>query len=200
MIHRQSGELALAENLFQKSLKLCAERGFALLEALITVRLGVLSALRGKAQSGLEQIRRSGARDQRVRFILALGYASAGKPDEAFAILEKALESTTRSGAELELASMHWLKGRLLEDRANSEQAENSFRTSIEIARRQNAKSLELRTTTSLARLLAKQGKRDEARALLADIYNWFTEGFDTADLKDAKALLNELGNHPSTS
>jgi len=55
------------------------------------------------------------------------------------------------------------------------------------------AKLWELRATTSLARLLAKQGKRDEARAMLADIYNWFTEGFDTADLKETKALLNEL-------
>ena len=61
-------------------------------------------------------------------------------------------------------------------------------------APRTGAKSWELRATTSLARLLAKQGKREEARAMLAEIYNWFTEGFDTADLKDAKALLEELG------
>ena len=71
--------------------------------------------------------------------------------------------------------------------------AERSFRTAIEISRRQEAKSWELRTTTSLARLLAKQSKRDEARTMLAEIYNWFTEGFDTADLKDAKAVLDEL-------
>ena len=63
----------------------------------------------------------------------------------------------------------------------------------IEIARRQNARSAELRATTSVARLLAKHGHRDEARAMLAEIYGWFTEGFDTADLKDAKALLDEL-------
>jgi|SRR5260370_5691942 len=67
------------------------------------------------------------------------------------------------------------------------------FVRAIENARNQSAKSLELRATTSLARLLDRQGKRDEARAMLADIYNWFTEGFDTADLKDAKALLDEL-------
>jgi len=74
------------------------------------------------------------------------------------------------------------------------EEAEKSFRTSIEIARRQSAKSPELQATTSLARLLVKQGRRKEGRAMLAEIYNWFTEGFDTADLKDAKALLEELG------
>ena len=67
------------------------------------------------------------------------------------------------------------------------------LRRAIEIARTQNASMWELRATTSLARLLAKQGKLDEARAILADIYSWFTEGFDTADLKDARALLGEL-------
>ena len=117
----------------------------------------------------------------------------AGKPQEALATLTPAFEWTEQSGAELQLASMHLLKGRLLERLSNSKEAENSFRTSIDIARRQNAKSPELQATTSLARLLAKQGKRDEARAMLADIYNWFTEGFDTFALKDAKALLDEL-------
>ena len=67
------------------------------------------------------------------------------------------------------------------------------FQSGIEIARDQSAKSPELRATTSLARLLAKQGRRAEARMMLAEIYSWFTEGFDTADLKDAKALLDQL-------
>jgi predicted ATPase len=73
------------------------------------------------------------------------------------------------------------------------EEAEKCFRQAIEIARRQEARSWELRATTSFARLLAEQGRRNEVRAMLADIYGWFTEGFDTADLKDAKALLDEL-------
>jgi predicted ATPase len=72
-------------------------------------------------------------------------------------------------------------------------EAEQCFRTAMEIARRQSAKTYELRATTSLARLLAKQGRRDKARATLAEIYNWFTEGFNTADLKDARMLLEEL-------
>jgi predicted ATPase len=83
----------------------------------------------------------------------------------------------------------------LAQDASDSAKAEQCFRTAIEIARRQSARSPELRATTSLARLLAKQGKRDEARAMLAEIYGWFTEGFDTADLKDAKALLEELSS-----
>ena len=74
-------------------------------------------------------------------------------------------------------------------------EAERNFRAAIRIARNQHAKSLELRATTSLARLLNAHGRREEALAMLADIYNWFTEGFDTADLKDAKTLLDELGS-----
>jgi predicted ATPase len=71
--------------------------------------------------------------------------------------------------------------------------AEVDFVESIALAQKIGAKAWELRTTTSLARLLVSQGRRDEARTRLAEIYNWFTEGFDTADLKDAKALLDEL-------
>jgi adenylate cyclase len=82
----------------------------------------------------------------------------------------------------------------LSKDGSAVDDAEHCFRQSIEVARRQEAKSWELRATMSLARLVRKQGKRDEARAMLSEIYNWFTEGFDTADLKDAKALLEELG------
>ena len=77
--------------------------------------------------------------------------------------------------------------------RAEETLAGRDFREAITVSRRMGSKAYELRATTSLARLLAKQGKRDEARAMLADIYNRFTEGFDTADLKDAKALLDEL-------
>ena len=72
--------------------------------------------------------------------------------------------------------------------------AEADFREAIALAQKMTAKAWELRATTSLARLLASQGNRDKARTMLAEIYNWFTEGFDTADLKDAKSLLDELG------
>jgi predicted ATPase len=81
----------------------------------------------------------------------------------------------------------------LLSDDGAALETANCFRDAIDVIRRQGAKSLELRATTGLARLLASQGRRDEARAMLADIYNWFTEGFDTADLQDAKTLLEKL-------
>ena len=74
-----------------------------------------------------------------------------------------------------------------------TEPAEADFREAIALAQKMGAKAWELRATMSLARLLAKQGRRDEARTMLAEIYGWFTEGFDTADLKEAKALLDEL-------
>ena len=92
-------------------------------------------------------------------------------------------------------AELQRLRGELLQMQtdADLEGAERYFRKAIDIARRQSAKSWELRATTSLARLLRGTERRAEARSMLADIYNWFTEGFDTCDLKEAKALLEEL-------
>jgi predicted ATPase len=92
---------------------------------------------------------------------------------------------------------LYRLKGGLLllQNESNAEQAEKSFRAAIQRSRNQHAKSLELRAVTSLAGLLNRQGKRDEACTMLSEIYGSFTEGFDTADLKDAKALLDQLAN-----
>jgi predicted ATPase len=98
-------------------------------------------------------------------------------------------ELTNLQSADQELSPLEGLGIRY----ANDAEAQSCFERAITIARNQNAKSWELRATTSLARLLVRQSRREEARALLAAIYNWFTEGFDTADLKDAKALLEEL-------
>jgi predicted ATPase len=118
-----------------------------------------------------------------------------GRLDEALELVTEALDLVERTGERWYEAELYRLGGEfsLLRDSSPASVAERSFRTAIEVARKQEAKSLELRSATSLARLLAKQGKRDEARTMLADIYNWFTEGFDTADLKDARALLDEL-------
>ncbi|MBV8360088.1 MAG: hypothetical protein JO189_19440 [Deltaproteobacteria bacterium] len=90
-------------------------------------------------------------------------------------------------------ADLHRMKGEfILMAGGVLNEAEAAFNSAISIARRQQARSFELRASISLARLLARQGRRDEARTMLAEIYNWFTEGFDTADLKEAKALLDE--------
>jgi len=87
------------------------------------------------------------------------------------------------------------LRGELRIKQGQMELAEAGFREAIALARNMSAKAWELRATMSLARLLAKHGRPDDARAMLADIYGWFSEGFDTADLKDAKALLEELNS-----
>jgi predicted ATPase len=92
-------------------------------------------------------------------------------------------------------AELYRLKGELLlrQPAPDEQQSETCFCQALDIARRQQAKSLELRAATSLSRLWQRQGKRDEASELLAEIYGWFTEGFDTADLQEAEALLEAL-------
>jgi class 3 adenylate cyclase/tetratricopeptide (TPR) repeat protein len=202
LIHWSCGELARAEDLFRTALNLGTERGFPHIRALNTLFLGLVSALLRQTQASLEQLRRgieffaaspaTVKGDRSWDGLMATGYRLTGRPDEALATLTPALEWAEQKGVVMLLASLHQLKGRLLV-KSNSEEAEKSFRTSIEIARRQSAKSPELQATTSLARLLAKQGRREEARVMLAEIYGWFTEGFGTADLKSAQALLDEL-------
>src|SRR6266851_1883480 len=127
--------------------------------------------------------------------LLAGACMRTGRLDNGFAALTEALATADEHEDRMYEAETHRLKGELLlrQDHSNVAEAERCFRTAIEIARRQSARIAELRATTSLARLLANQGRRDEARVMLAEIYGWFTEGFDTADLKDAKALLDEL-------
>jgi predicted ATPase/class 3 adenylate cyclase len=125
-------------------------------------------------------------------------YTRVGRLDDALSTVTVALAAVEAQEERYYEAEIYRLKGELLllkQSDANAVEAYECFERAIEIAQRQKAKSLELRATTSLARLLATQGRRDEARTILADIYNWFTEGFDTADLIDAKALLDELSN-----
>jgi predicted ATPase len=110
-------------------------------------------------------------------------------------VLAEALTVVDKTGARLYAPELYRLKGELLlqQNSDNQADAENCFHHALEIARTQQAKSFELRAATSLARLWQQQCKRQEAHDLLAPVYNWFTEGFDTADLKDAKVLLDAL-------
>jgi predicted ATPase len=116
-----------------------------------------------------------------------------GRYDEALDVVSDAFRQIERSGERHFAAELHRIAGMALTAQGKSVEGENSFRRAIEIARTQSARMWELCATTSLAPLLAQQKKRDEARTMLGEIYGWFTEGFDTADLKDAKALLDEL-------
>jgi tetratricopeptide (TPR) repeat protein len=134
----------------------------------------------------------------RASFLIVLceTQALAGEVDDALVTIEQALR--TNPDDLVYRPEVLRLRGELrlrtgASSRAPFELGERDFREAIGLAHGMSAKSLELRATMSLAWLLAKQGDRDEARALLAEIYGWFTEGFDTADLKDAKALLETL-------
>jgi predicted ATPase len=122
-------------------------------------------------------------------------YLRVGRADQALGFLDEELAGIEQSGAHLQEPELYMLKGEviLMRDSSATARAEACFRKAIEVARGQSAKWWELRATVSFSRLLAKQGRRDEARAMLAEVYGWFTEGFDTADLKDAKVLLDEL-------
>jgi class 3 adenylate cyclase/tetratricopeptide (TPR) repeat protein len=159
----------------------------------------------GEPSGAVELMRAGLAEMDAIRFYLNLGYnlcalaeaqAATGAVDDALVTIEQSLAASPEQLCFKPFSLL--LRGELRLGRtaagvARFEAAEQDFREAIELARSMNAKSLELRATMSLARLLSKQGRRDEARTMLAEIYNWFTEGFDTADLKDAKALLDEL-------
>jgi predicted ATPase len=126
---------------------------------------------------------------------LAEACGQAGQSAEGLRVLEEALEAVQTKEENLYESEVYRLKGELLLQQSAAQQgeAEGHMQQALAVARHQQAKSLELRAATSLARLWQQQGKRQEAYDLLAPIYGWFTEGFDTADLQDAKALLEEL-------
>src|SRR5215831_16602608 len=145
-------------------------------------------AEQGRTQEGIAQIQEALA-NTRVTggsetyrpyclSLLAEGCGEAGRLDEGLSALTEALATADEHENRYYEAEMHRLKGELLlkQDDSNAAEAQSCFERAVEIARRQNAKSLELRATMSLARLVALQGRRDEARTMLADIYNWFTE------------------------
>jgi predicted ATPase len=125
---------------------------------------------------------------------LAEVYGKAGRAEEGRGVVDEALADVERTGECVWEAELYQIKGELLVSSAdNDAEAEAYFQHALATARRQQAKSLELRAAMSLARLWQRQDKRTEAHRLLTGIYGWFTEGFDTADLQEAKALLEKL-------
>jgi tetratricopeptide (TPR) repeat protein len=132
--------------------------------------------------------------DQQLGKWLAAGaYLKAKRVAEGRATVDQAIAGVAAGGSGLFEADLYRLKGEFALMAGDLGEAEASFNSAIAIARRQQAKSFELRASINLARLLMKQDRRDEARSMLAEIYGWFTEGFDTADLQEARQLLNEL-------
>jgi predicted ATPase len=147
-------------------------------------------------QQGLAAWRATGAGLLRSYWcaLLAEVKGHVGRPEAGLDILAETLPLIDKVGERVWTAELYRLKGELLlQAVADARQAEACFRQAIDVARHQQAKTWELRAATSLSRLWQRQGKRAEARQLLAPIYGWFTEGFDTADLQEARALLEEL-------
>jgi predicted ATPase len=125
--------------------------------------------------------------------MLAGAYAKVGRPGDGLNCLAEAAEIIETTDERLGEAQLHRLRGDLLDATGDLPAAELSYRQGVEVARRQNAKLFELRAAIGLARLMGKQGRPADGRDLLAPIYNWFTEGFNAPDLKEAKVLLDSL-------
>jgi predicted ATPase len=183
---------------------LSAKHGLTDWLAWTTSLRGWAMALQGRPDEGAVQIQEglaasgaTGAEVFRPHFLalLADSYMETGCLDDGLNALTEALAITNEHEINNYNAEIHRLKGELLLRQRDSNAAEalRCFEHAIEIARTQGAKSWELRAKMSLARLLASHGRREEAGAMLGEIYNWFTEGLDTADLKDARRLLEEL-------
>ena len=188
----------------EAAITLCEEQGVAPNYAVIANILRGWSVAAMGEQQGLAEITRgvadwraTGANLRLSYFlgVMAEAYGWAGQPDKGLEAVSEALALIETSGEGKWEPELHRLKGELLLSVSSSNQleAEGCFKRAIETARTLSAKSLELRATTRLARLWISQGSTSEAREMLAPLYSWFTEGFDTPDLKDAEALLNEL-------
>jgi predicted ATPase len=202
--HMLCGNYAAAHVQLDELITLADERGAPYWKAFGTAVRGWLFALIGKASdavraitSGITSLRLTGAvlYEPRHLSFLAMAYAELGQLDDAWRCIGDAIEKVERSKEKWCEAEVHRIAGEiaLMSLAPNPDKAEANFDRALGVARQQRAKSWELRAAMSMARLRRDQGKREEARELLAPVYGWFTEGFDTLDLKEAKALLDEL-------
>jgi predicted ATPase len=184
-------------------LALTVEQGFSNWHSIAQIGHGQSLALLGQGDEAIAEIKSAIAAYEAtgavvpgwVQCSLAFGYLVAGQPAEGLRVVEHGLGVGDKTDDGEAKAELHRLKGELLLlcDPTATTRAETSFRAAVSTAREQQARLNELRATTSLARLLCDTSRSDEARAMLSEIYQWYTEGFDTADLREAKALLNEL-------
>jgi predicted ATPase len=202
-------ETAVVPILLQENQQLCREHGFSLQASIAALQQTWLLTHQGRLEEGIPLMRQSLATWQAMGDalmapyhlgLLAKAYGKAGQTEEGLSVLAEALDGVGETGERFYEAELYRLKGALtLQSKVPSPrskveaEAEGCFLKAIEIARRQQAKSLELRAVMSLSRLWRQQGKKRQARRMLAEIYGWFTEGFDTKDLKEAKTLLEKL-------
>ncbi|NOT55353.1 MAG: AAA family ATPase [Deltaproteobacteria bacterium] len=206
LLHQLRGEIQATQRQTEEMIALSREQGFLQWPPLGTVMQGWMLAEQGQVEEGIAKLRQGVAALRAMGAevglpyylaLLAAAYAKAGRVEEGLAVQAEAMDLVHRNGQRLNEPGLYVLKGWLLLARSgdNQAEAEGCFRHAIDIARRQSAKSSELRAVMSLSFLLQRQGKKEVARLLLAEIYGWFTEGFDTKDLQEAKALLEELSH-----
>jgi class 3 adenylate cyclase len=206
MLKLQLQEHEEAKRLADDSIGLSAENGFPMIGDLSRLVLGRACASLGGAAEGVSLIRKAidalppTDRNGMTAFLSWLAEAEAldGAVTDALVTIEQALEANPMERAWA--CDALQIRGKLRNQVGQTREAEADFRAVIAQAREIGARALELRAATSLSRLLSDTNRRDDARTVLTDIYNWFTEGFDTADLKDAEALLEELSSSPRIS
>jgi class 3 adenylate cyclase/predicted ATPase len=200
-----SGNYVAANALADELIALADERGAPVWKAHGTALRGYFFVLTGSASdavrtitSAITSLRSTGASlyEPRNLWHLAMAYAELGQLDDARRCIDEAIDKVEESKEKWCEAEVHRIAGEitLKSPTPNLEKAEACFDRALAVARKQQSKSWELRAAMSLARLWRDQGKPQQARELLAPVYGWFTEGFDTLDLKEAKALLDELG------
>jgi predicted ATPase len=192
-----------AKHYADEQIALATEHGFEFYLGVATVVIGWSSIASGQAsdglalvQKGLAAVRETGAVFTIPNYlnILAQGHGALGRPEEGLKHLASAIELVEKNDERVWEPELDTMRGELMAMMGDRAAAEEAFHRSLTVSRRVCAKLLELRASTRLACLWRDQGKRTEARDLLAPIYGWFTEGFDTLDLKQARALLDELG------
>jgi len=199
-VHIFRHEPSAAADYAERVVKICEEQRIAQWHPIGLCIGGWALGVSGESEKGLARIVQAvdtlGPEPNR-HMLLALqadAQLAIGKPEAALASVAAGLKAVEKAGGAPLEAELHRLKGEaLLAGAGTLSEAETAIEKSIDVARRQNAKSWELRGATSLARLWGRQGRCAEARDLLAPVYTWFTEGFDTADLKQSKALLDQL-------
>jgi adenylate cyclase len=204
LVHQMRREAQAGQQLCEEASRISTEGGFLAFRAYEAFLLGFFESEGGRAEEGISQMREAlpildsigwNATFSHRLAMLAEALGQSGQAQEGLAVLAEARARVKTTGEGCFEAEIHRLRGELLLLRAEPDAAVDAlFEQAIEIARRQEARSLELRATMSLARLRRRQGRSEEARVRLAEVYGWFTEGCDTLDLKDAKALLEELG------
>jgi predicted ATPase len=199
-VDRLRGQKTTSFECLTEMATLARQQRYAVFSQAAELHFGMILSARGKAAEGLARGRRAIAEyatiPGRWAFIsLAICCEGAGEVDEALQLLDRELEVASATGERFYEAEIHRLKGEwLLAHRpARSAEAEDCYQHALAVARKQQAKFWELLASIGLARLRRDQGKRTEARDLVASIYGWFTEGLDTPVLKEAKALLDEL-------